>query len=92
MIKSFRNRGLKLFWETGNARRLSVRQIDRVEEILLVLDDAKKPSDMDVPGYVFHSLAPGQKGRYAVRVSGNYRVTFGFQEGNAVDVDLEDYH
>jgi proteic killer suppression protein len=91
MIKSIKSKGLRAFWETGSTRRLAVQNSERVAEILVALDDASKPSDMNIPGYVWHSLAPGQPGRYSVRANANYRITFAWDDG-AVDVDLEDYH
>jgi proteic killer suppression protein len=47
---------------------------------------------MNLPGFRFHALVGRDKGRYAVSASGNWRVTFGWIEGDAFDVDLEDYH
>ena len=71
---------------------LSVRNIQRVEIILRRLDAAKTPEQMNVPGLYFHALKGEEKGRYSVRVSGNFRITFGWEETDAIDVDLEDYH
>src|SRR5438552_14139316 len=56
------------------------------------LDDASRPEDLNLPGFRFHALVGRDKGRYAVNASGNWRITFGWTEGDAVDVDLEDYH
>ena len=56
------------------------------------LDDASRPEDMNLPGFRFHALVGRDKGRYAVSASGNWRVTFGWIEGDAIDVDREDYH
>lgn len=92
MIKSIKDKGLRRFWETGKAGKLAVQNTARVQQILAALDAAGRPADMNVPGYVFHSLAPGQPGRYSVRVTGNYRITFAWSGADAVDVDLEDYH
>lgn len=92
MIRSYRSKPLRQFIETGATRKLAVQNIDRLTQILTALNAARRPGDMDVPGWRFHSLAPGQKGRYSVWVNGNYRVTFGFDGVDAVDVDLEDYH
>ncbi|MES2034900.1 MAG: type II toxin-antitoxin system RelE/ParE family toxin [Pseudomonadota bacterium] len=92
MIKSFTDKGLQLFWETGSTRRLAVQNPKRIKMILDALNAAGKPSDMDLPGLMFHNLAPSQPNRYTTRASGNYRITFAFEKGDAVDVDLEDYH
>jgi proteic killer suppression protein len=92
MIVSFRNRGLREFFEHENPRRLSVQNPKRIRRILLALDAAARPEDMSVPGFGFHPLKGKDAGRYAVDASGNWRVTFGWSDQNAVDVDLEDYH
>ncbi len=53
---------------------------------------ARAPEDLRLPGYRFHRLSGQLSGRYAVDASGNYRITFGWDGLDAVDVDLEDYH
>jgi proteic killer suppression protein len=92
VIRSFRNKGLRRFAETGDASKLSVRNLRRRERILAELDVAKRPEAMNLPGYRFHRLKGTGKDRYAVDATGNYRVTFGWDGKDAVDVDLEDYH
>jgi toxin HigB-1 len=92
MIRSFRDKALERFYATGDRRKLSVQNARRLAIILRALAAALKPSDMDVPGFRFHALAGRDKGRSAVNASGNWRVTFGWIEQDAIDVDLEDYH
>ncbi|MGV3634879.1 MAG: type II toxin-antitoxin system RelE/ParE family toxin [Pseudorhodoplanes sp.] len=92
MIRSFRSKALRRFAERGDASKLSVQNPDRIRRILARLDAAMKPDDMDLPGFRFHGLKGKDRGRYAVDASGNWRVTFGWLDGDAVDVDLEDYH
>jgi proteic killer suppression protein len=92
MIRSFKNKSLERFFGTGDGRRLSVQNIKRIANILRALDDASCPDDMNLPGFRFHALSGRDKGRYAVDASGNWRITFGWIEGDATDVDLEDYH
>jgi proteic killer suppression protein len=92
MIRSFRSKALRRFAEHGDASKLSVQNPDRIRRILARLDAAMKPEDMDLPGFRFHGLKGKNKGRYAVDASGNWRITFGWLDGDAVDVDLEDYH
>jgi toxin HigB-1 len=92
MIQSFRNRGLERFFNVGDGRWLSVQNPKRIANILRALDDASRPEDMNLPGFRFHALTGRDKGRYAVDASGNWRITFGWSEGDATDVDLEDYH
>jgi proteic killer suppression protein len=78
----------------GDARGLPVDQLKRLLLRLTALDNAAKLEEMNVPGWYFHSLAGDMKGRYSVRVTGNWRLTFGWDTNgpNAVDVDYEDYH
>jgi len=92
VIRSFRHRGLKRFFEESDRRSLDANQVDRIRRILDRLDAAVRPEDMNLPGYKFHGLKGDRKGTYAVSVSGNWRITFRFAEGDAVDVNLEDYH
>jgi proteic killer suppression protein len=92
MIRSFRNKALREFFETGSSRRLSVSNTARVGRILRALDDAERPDDMNLPGFRFHPLKGANRGRYAVDASGNWRITFAWHEADAIDVDLEDYH
>lgn len=91
MIKSIKDKGLRQFAATGNTAKLSVQNPRRVRVILSALGAATKPEDMNLPGFRFHGLH-GDPKRYAVDASGNWRITFGWDDGDAVDVDLEDYH
>lgn len=92
MIRSFRDRALeRFFFATRNGRRFSVQNRKRIANILRALDDASRPDDMNLPGFRFHALVGSNKDRYAVNASGNWRITFGWMDGDAIDVDLEDY-
>jgi proteic killer suppression protein len=64
----------------------------RIANILRAHDDVSRPEDMSLPGFRFYALVGREKGRHAINASGNWRTTFGWMEGDAVDVDLEDYH
>ena len=92
MMRSFRSKALRRFVEQGDGSKLSVPNVQRLERILLQLDSARLPDEMNVPGLRFHGLKGQDKGRFAVDASGNWRVTFGWNGEDAVDVDLEDYH
>jgi proteic killer suppression protein len=92
MIRSFRSKALRQFAETGDASKLNVPNVGRVRRILRALNEAKRPEEMNLPGYRFHRLLGRSKGRYAVDTSGNWRVTFGWDGEYAIDIDLEDYH
>lgn len=92
MIKSFKHRGLKALYDGRTTRRVSPEHVEKLKDILSVLDQSRGPGGMRLPGYELHALRGKMKGRYAVSVSGNWRVTFRFEDGSAVDVDYEDYH
>jgi toxin HigB-1 len=64
----------------------------KLRRILFRLHAATVPEDMDQPGYALHPLRGDLRGYWAVRVSGNWRVSFRFRDGHAFDVDLVDYH
>lgn len=92
MIKSFRSKALEAFATKGDASKLPVQNEARVRRILLALDAAQSPENMNLPGYKFHGLSGKDKGRYSVWATGNYRITFGWVDTDAIAVDLEDYH
>lgn len=92
MIQSFRSRSLKRFWERNDTSKLPHDRLQRIAMILDRLDAATNPEDVNLPGFGFHKLSGTSKGRFAVSVSANWRITFGWQEQDAVDVDFEDYH
>ena len=79
-------------YERGDASRVGSDLADRVALALADLDDACKPSDLDLPGYRLHPLKGDLKGYWSISISGNWRVTFRIEDGDAYDVDLTDYH
>ena len=92
MIRGFRHKGLQRYFAASERKGIDARQEARIRRILDRLEAATRPEDMNLPGYKFHGLKGDRKGAYAVSVSGNWRITFRFDGGDAVDVDLEDYH
>lgn len=92
MIESFRHKGLKKLYQQGDRSKVAVDQADKIERILARLDQATKPDDMNLPGYRLHPLKGDLKGVWAVSVTGNWRIIFRLENGNAYDVDLVDYH
>ena len=94
MIDNFKHRGFERFFKRSDYRGIPAQHAARIERMLDRLDGAVKPEDMNLPGYRFHPLKGARKGEYAVIVSGNWRITFGFEGENAsaIDVNLEDYH
>ncbi len=92
MIRRFRHRGLKRMYERGDPSRVSHDKADRVALALADLDDARNPSDLDLPGYRLHPLKGDLNGYWSISISGNWRVIFRFEDGDIYDVDLVDYH
>jgi proteic killer suppression protein len=92
MIASFRSKALRHYFEAGDGRRLSVQSPARIGRILRALNVAEAPADMNLPGLRFHALKGDQRSRYAVSANANWRITFGWERNDAVEVDLEDYH
>ena len=92
MIVGFRHKGLKLLYEKGNRRRVPPEYAAKVERILVRLDEAVSPTNMDLPGFRLHPLKGALAGFWSVSVSGNWRVVFRFDGVHARDVDLIDYH
>jgi len=91
MIGSFRHKGLEEIHFTGKTRRIGAGHIRKCVRILQLLEVAERPEDMNIAGFRFHGLQGNPK-RWSVRVTGNYRITFGWSGENALDVDFEDYH
>jgi len=92
MIKSIRHKGLRRFSELGSAAGVQPAHAGKLRMILAALDTAARIDDMDIPGFELHPLKGDQKGRWAVSVSGNWRITFELRDGNAYLIDYEDYH
>ncbi len=92
MIASFRHRGLQALYDGRTARRVAPGHVRKLKDILAALDQSRGPEGMDLPGFQLHALKGDMKDHYAVSVSGNWRVTFRFEEGSATDVDYIDYH
>lgn len=92
MIAGFRHKGLRLLFEKGDRRKVPPEYADKIERILARLEEASEARNMDLPGFRLHPLKGDLAGFWAVSVSGNWRVVFRFDGGNARDVDLIDYH
>jgi proteic killer suppression protein len=91
MIAGFRSRALKRFWTRGDEAAIRPDWRNKVRIVLSRLDAASHPGEMNLPGMGFHPLK-GSPQRYAITVSRNWRITFGWQGENAIEVELEDYH
>ena len=87
-----RHRGLRALHERDSPAGVPAGSVPRLRRILLRLQEATHPGAADAPGFRLHPLKGDRAGQWSVRVSGNWRVVFRFKEGEAVDVDLIDYH
>ena len=92
MIKSFEHKGLQAFFETGSKAGIQPHHAPKLARLLARLHAAKLPEDMNVPGWRLHPLVGSLAGHYSVFVNGNWRLTFRFDDGDAVLVDYQDYH
>lgn len=92
MIKSFRHKGLQLFFETGKKTGIQAGHAGRLRMQLAALDSAMSIADMRIPGYRLHRLKGRSKKRWSIWVSGNWRLTFEFDRGDVSILDYEDYH
>jgi proteic killer suppression protein len=91
VIRGFRSKRLKRLFE-GNPRGIAADCVEKVENILAVLNRARTPEDMNLPGFRLHRLTGDFKGFWSVTVRANWRVIFRFEGGDAYDVDYIDYH
>lgn len=92
MIKTWKHKGLKKFFETGSKSGIVVSHAKKLKIILQRLSAAIHPEDMHTPGMQFHKLTGHLSGFYSVSVSGNWRIIFKFKEHHAEDVNYVDYH
>lgn len=92
MIRSFKHKGLARFFEHGNTAGIQASHAKRLRLILGRLHAASQIQDMDLPGLRLHELSGKRRGDWAVEVSGNWRLTFRFEQGDALVVNYEDYH
>jgi toxin HigB-1 len=92
VIQNFRHKGLKRLFENGDRKGVRPDLIEKAENILFVLNRAKAPDDMNLPGFRLHPLKGDLKGLWAVTVRANWRIVFRIAGGQAADVDLIDYH
>jgi toxin HigB-1 len=92
MIRTVRHKGLKRLYEDEDRSRLRPDLVDRIVDILSALDRARAIDAMGHPSLRLHPLKGELKGFWAVTVRANWRIVFRFENGNAFDVDLVDYH
>lgn len=92
VIRSFRHKGVERFFKTGSKAGISAAHAPRLARQLAALNVAREPSDMNVPGWGLHPLKGKLANHWSVSVSGNWRLTFTFEDGEVELVDYQDYH
>lgn len=92
MIATIRHKGIKMFYEKGDASKIQPQHVVKIRLILTRLEAATNPEIMQVPGYQLHALTGNLKGYWSVKVDKNYRIIFRFESENVYDVDYIDYH
>jgi len=92
MIKSFRHRGIEVFFKKGSKAGIQPHHAAKLSRLLAHLDRSKLPEDMNIPGWRLHALGGDLEGHWSVWVNGNRRLTFAFEGDDAVLVDYQDYH
>jgi proteic killer suppression protein len=92
MIVGIKHKGLRLLYEKGDRSKIRPDLVDKAERLLTLLDQAEKPTDLDLRGFGLHALKGNLKGLWSVTVSRNHRIVFGLDDNGVFDVDLVDYH
>ncbi len=92
MILSFRHKGLRQLFETGKSKHIPADFSAKLIRQMDVINQADEPGQLNFPGFDFHELKGERVGYWAMKVNKNWRLTFRFNGGHAVDLDLEDYH
>lgn len=92
MIKNFKHKGLEKFFLTGSKAGIQAAHAGRLRLILGRLNVSTSPRDMNLPGLYLHELKGDRQSTWAVRVSGNWRITFQFDGPDVIVVNYEDYH
>jgi proteic killer suppression protein len=92
MIKKFKNKGLRELFESGVSSGIQPQHAKRLRQILALLETAESIQDMELPGLNLHELKGQRKGTFAIKVSGNWRITFKIINGDILDINYKDYH
>ncbi len=92
VIRSFRHAGIEKFFLSGSKAGIQPKHANRLSMQLFALNRAQSPVDMAAPGWDLHPLRGTMKDHWSIRVNGNWRLTFSFEEEDVVLVDYKDYH
>lgn len=91
---TFKHKGLVAYWNKGNSAKLPAPSLPRIARILGNLNKLTQPEDANLPGSYYHQLTGRDAGRYSLRVTANWRITFAWDGQQAIDIDIDfvDYH
>ena len=92
MIGSFRHKGLRQLFENDIARGVNAEHVQKLKQILLVMQAAQQIEGLNLPNFRLHPLTGDLKGFWSITVRANWRVIFRFEDGEASNIDLVDYH
>jgi proteic killer suppression protein len=94
MIKSIAHKGLKNYWTSGDESKLPSTMLTKIRMVMDLINDAATiPQDFEpFRNLRIHPLKGELKGLWSLDVSGNWRIIFKFENGNAYDIDLLDTH
>lgn len=93
VIKSWRNAPSRKIWEGERPNRFRGLDAEVAVDLLLALNVANSLSDLSPLASVgLHRLKGDRKGQWAMSVNGPWRVCFEFRKGNALNVEIVNYH
>ncbi len=92
MIRRFQHRGLKILYDKDDRRGVNSQLVEKTARVLARLDVATQPEQLKLLGFGLHRLEGDLAGYWTIAVRGDWRIIFRFDAGNAIDVDLVEYH
>jgi proteic killer suppression protein len=93
VIKSFRHAGIEKFFKTGSKAGIQPKHTEKLSLQLFALNRAKSAQDLRAPaGWNLHPLSGELRGHWSIKVNGNWRLTFAFEDEDVILVDYQDYH
>jgi len=93
VIRSFRHPGLERYFRTGSKAGIQPKHAEKLSVQLFALNRAKSPKDLQAPaGWNLHALSGQLQGHWSIKVNGNWRLTFAFEDEDVILVDYQDYH
>lgn len=94
MIKSFKHKGLEIFFKTGSHKGIQAIHANKLARLLFILNNLTSLRDLSSPVFRLHPLKGDMQGLYSITVQANWRITFKYDEktNNIYIVDYQDYH